>query len=254
MIRKALCVVGLSALLAVAAGAQTLDEVLAKYYEARGGLDKIAAVDTAKITGTMTMGPGVEAPFTWYWKRPNKLRVEFTVQGQTGVQAYDGTTAWMYLPFMGKTEPEKMPDEQIKNMEDQADFEGALVNWKEKGNEVELVGEESIEGTDAYKLKITRKSGDVDYDYLDAEYYLEIKSEGTRTMRGQPIEFESSIGDYKEVDGLMIPFSVTSKAKGAPAGQTVTFKTVELNVPVDDSIFAMPAPEAKEKPAEPPSN
>jgi outer membrane lipoprotein-sorting protein len=253
MIRKALCVVGLGAVLAVAANAQTLDEVLAKYYEARGGLDKLTAVKTAKITGTMTMGPGIEAPFTWYWERPNKLRVEFVVQGQTGIQAYDGTTGWMYLPFMGKTEPEKMADEQLKEMEDQADFEGPLVNWKAKGNQVELVGKESIEGTDAYQLKVTRKSGDVDNVYLDADYYLEIKDEGKRTIRGQEVEFESSIGDYKEIGGLMIPFSISTKAKGSAESQTVTFKTVELDVPVDESIFAMPAPQPKETPAEQPS-
>lgn len=254
MTRKTLLAVGLGLLLAASAGAQTLDEVLAKNYEARGGLDKLTSVETAKITGTMTMGPGIEAPFTWYWKRPNKLRVEFKIQGQTGIQAYDGTTGWMYMPFMGKTEPEKMPDDLLSSVEDQADFEGALVNWKAKGNQVELEGKENVEGTDAYKLKVTHKSGGVDYVYLDAEYYLEIKTDSTRTIRGQEVESQTSIGDYKEVDGLMIPFSMTSKVKGAPSEQTITFKSVELGVPLDDSIFAMPAPDATVGPVEQPSN
>lgn len=249
MLRKAVCMVGLAAVLAVSVGAQTLDDVLAKNYEARGGLAKLEAVNTAKITGTMTVGPGVEAPLTFYWKRPNKVRTEFTVQGKTGIQAFDGTTGWMYLPFMGKTEPEKMPEDLTKSVEDEADFEGPLVNWKAKGNTVELLGKENVEGTEAYKLKVTTKNGDVTFVYLDADYYLEIKSEGKRTVRGQEVEYESSVGDYKEVDGLMLPFSVTSKAKGAPQGQTMTFKTIELNVPLEDSLFTMPAPAAKETPA-----
>jgi outer membrane lipoprotein-sorting protein len=253
MARRALVIAGLGLVLAATAGAQTLEEVLAKYYEARGGLDKLTAIQTAKITGTMTMGPGVDAPFTWYWKRPNKLRVEFTLQGQTGIQAYDGTTGWMYMPFMGKTEPEKMAEDLQSSVEDEADFEGPLINWKEKGNQVELVGKESVEGTEAYKLKVTRQSGDVDYIYLDAEVYLEIMSEGSRTIRGQKVEFETSTGDYKEVDGILLPFSLTSRAKGAQSGQTVTFKTVELNVPMDESMFAMPAPGAKVGPVEQPS-
>ena len=254
MLKRVVWVAGLAAVLAVAAGAQTLDDVLAKYYEARGGLAKIEAVKTAKITGSMTVGPGVEAPLTYYWKRPDKVRMEFTVQGKTGIQAFDGTTGWMYLPFMGKTEPEKMPEDAIKDMEEAADFEGPLVNWKAKGNEVELVGKENVEGTPAYKLKVTRKSGDVSFVYLDADYYLEIKSEGKRTVRDQEIEFESSTGDYKEVDGLMLPFSVTSKAKGAPQSQTMTFKSIELDVPIDDALFVMPAPGTKDAPAPQPSN
>ena len=254
MLKRIGVVAGLAVVLAVSTGAQTLDDVLAKYYEARGGLAKLEAVQTAKITGTMTVGPGVDAPFTFYWKRPNKIRTEFTVQGQTGIQAFDGTSGWMYLPFMGKTEPEKMPEDVVKSVEDEADFEGPLVDWKAKGNKVELLGKENVEGTEAYKLEVTRKSGEATTVYLDADYYLEIKSEGKRTIRGQEVEFESSSGDYKAVDGLMLPFSITTKAKGAPQGQTMTFKTIELGVPVDDALFTMPAPGPKDAPAAKPSN
>ncbi len=221
--------------------AQTLDEVLAKHYEARGGLEKITAVSSARITGTMSMGGGMEAPFIWQWKRPNKLRLEFTVQGVTGVQAYDGQTGWMIMPFLGSSDPEKMPGDQLADLREQADFEGELVNWKAKGHQVELLGREKVEGTDAFKLKVVKSNGDVTFVYLDAEYFLEIKGEGKRTLRGQELEFESSIGDYKEVGGLMIPHSMSSRAKGAPVGQTVTFTKVELDVPLDDSLFAMPA-------------
>jgi hypothetical protein len=188
----------------------------------------------------MSMGGGMQAPFVFYWQRPNKIRTEFTVQGMTGIQAYDGETGWMLMPFTGKSEPEKMPDELVTSMQDEADFVGPLVDWKEKGHQVELLGKEPVEGTDAYKIKVTRASGNVSTIYLDAEYYLEIKSEGSREINGQKIDFESSTGDYKEVGGLMLPHSVSSQAKGAPGGQTMTFDTIELDVDIDPSLFVMP--------------
>jgi outer membrane lipoprotein-sorting protein len=229
----------------VFAGAETLDEVLAKNYEAKGGLDKLKAVNSVKVTGKMEMGGGMEAPFTYYWQRPNKMRNEFTIQGKTGVQAFDGETGWMFMPFMGKTEAEKMPDELSKNMEDEADFEGSLVDWQEKGHQVELIGKESIVGTEADKHKVVRKSGSESIIYLDAEYYLEIKEESKREINGQEIEMETSTGDYKEVGGLMLPHSVTTQAKGAPGGQAITFETIELNIDLDPSIFTMPEAEVK---------
>lgn len=226
---------------ATALPAQTLEEVLAKNYQARGGLEKITAISSARITGTMTMGGGMEAPFVWQWKRPNKLRLEFTFQGMTGVQAYDGQTGWMIMPFLGSSDPEKMPEDQLADIKEQADFDGELVNWKAKGNQVELVGREKVEGTDAFKLKVVKPSGEVSFLFLDAEYFLEIKGESKRNVRGQEMEFESALGDYKEVGGVMIPHSLSSKIKGTPVGQTITFTKVELNVPLDDSLFVMPA-------------
>jgi hypothetical protein len=103
-----------------------------------------------------------------------------------------------------------------------------------------LVGLEETEGTEAYKLKVTKKNGDVEYYYLDSEYFIPIKVEGSREMQGRMIEFETILSDYKDVGGLMIPHSIESKPKGAPAGQVVTIDTIELNVEAADSLFVMP--------------
>lgn len=229
------------------ASAQTLDEVLDKHFAAVGGKEKLAAVKTAKMTGKQQFGPQ-EAPFTIYWKRPDKVRMEFTLQGMTGIQAYDGTQAWMVMPFMGKTDPEAMTGDDLKQMQDQADMvEGPLLNWKEKGHQVELVGKETMEGTDVWKVKLTRKSGDVSYAYLDAESMLQIKSEAKVKRGDQEIEIEGSLGDYKEVDGIVLPFSIEQRPKGAPAGSMITIEAIELNAAIDDALFAMPA--KKEEPA-----
>lgn len=235
------------AVLAPAAFAESADEVVGKYLEARGGLDKIKAVDSARFSGRMSLGGQMEAPFVWTWKRPNKLRVEFTVQGQTGIQAFDGEQGWSLMPFMGITDPQPMAADETDVFGEQADLDGQFIDSAKKGYVIEYVGEEEVEGTPAHKIKVTNKHGDVTHVYFDAEYFLEIKSEGKRTLRGQEIEFEATQGDYKEVDGLMFAHSIESKPKGAPAGQTITFEKIELNVEVSDSDFAMPA---VEKPAE----
>ena len=229
------------ALLVPAMWAQTADEIIAKNVQARGGMDKLKGVHSIKSTATMAMGPGMEAPGVLIQKRDNLARLEFTIQGLTAVQAYDGKNAWQVMPFMGKKDPELMAADEAKEVEEMADIDGPLVDYKSKGNQVELLGKEKIEGTDAYKLKVSLKNGDVQTVYIDADSFLEIKEETKRTVRGTEQVVESSIGDYKEVSGIMVPFAVESGVKGSAEKQKLTITKVEFNVPADDSIFKMPA-------------
>src|SRR5215218_1568088 len=214
MIRKTFAWLLLAGLTSAAAWSQTADEIIDKHLQAIGGKDKLKAVQSERITGKMVMGQGMEAPFTMELSRPNKMRMEFTVQGMTGVQAFDGKTAWAVMPFMGKTDPEAMPAEETKKMEEQADIDGMLLDYKEHGRTVEYAGKEDLEGTPAYKLKVTQKSGDVAYVYIDAEQYLQLKQTAKTTLHGQEIESETIYGDFKKVDGLVFPHSIEQKAKG----------------------------------------
>jgi outer membrane lipoprotein-sorting protein len=251
MIRKTFAWLLVAGLAGAAVQAQTADELIAKNLQARGGKDKIKAVQSARMTGKMVMGQGMEAPFTLEMSRPNKMRMEFTIQGMTGVQAFDGKTGWSVMPFMGKKDPEAMSADEVKQAADQADMDGVLVDYKDKGHQVEYAGKEDVEGTPAYKLKVTKKNGDIANVYLDAESYLEIKQAGKTKMRGQEIEGETTFGDFKTVDGLVFPFSMEQKAKGMPVGMTMTISKIELNPTVEGSRFAMPAAEKKESPAPP---
>jgi hypothetical protein len=236
-----LTVLALVAPLVPIASAQTVDELIAKNIEAKGGLTKIKAVKSMRATGKMIGGPGMEFPFVMVSKRPKSTRLEFTFQGMTGMQVYDGKTAWASMPFMGKKEPEVMPPDQSKEIEEQADFDGPLMDYKEKGHTVELVGKDQVEGADAYKLKVTLKGGDVRTIYLDAETYLEIKVEAKRMVRGTEMEGESLLSDYKEVGGMMMAHLIDSGAKGSPMRQKLVIDKIELNPEIDDAIFAMPA-------------
>lgn len=244
MLRKTLMGITLLALLAPlapVASAQTVDELIAKNIEAKGGMAKLKAVTSTRATGKMIGGPGMEFPFVMMNKRPNNFRMEFSVQGMTGMQVYDGTTAWMSMPFMGKKEPEVMPAEEAKEFAEQADFDGPLVDYKTKGHTVELVGREQVEGADAYKLKLTMKGGSIRNIYLDAETFLEIKMESKRTIRGTEVEGESYLSDYKEVGGMMMPHVMENGTKGSPQRQKIMIEKIELNAAIADSLFAMPA-------------
>lgn len=247
MLRKALVGLLAGATLVAPALAQTVDEVIAKANAARGGLDKMKAVQSIRMKGRMTMGPGLEVPITIEMKRPRNARMEFTLQGMTGVQAYDGQQAWGISP-MGSQKPEPLPPEMAKDLDNQADIDGPLVDYKAKGHQVELVGKEKIEGSDAWKLKVTLKSGDVQYIFLDADSYLEIRNESKRTIRGSEVELETTVGDYKEVGGLLFPHSIQSGAKGRPEKQSFAFQSIEVNPAIDDARFKMPAPKPAEAP------
>ena len=236
-----------------AAADMTVEEIVAANLEAKGGEDAWVAMESGRMKGTMTMGGGaagtVELPFVVEFKKPDMIRLEFTMQGMTGVQAFDGTTGWAILPFMGKTEPEEMAEDQVKQLKDQADFEGVLVNYQATGHTVELLGKEEVDGTPAYKLKVTKANGDVDVLYLDQEYFVEFKTESNREVQGTEVTVATVIGDYKEVDGLLFPHSMEMSFGGGEAQQVITIESVELGVDLPDERFAMPAKAVAEEPA-----
>lgn len=235
---RVLCVLIGSSTFVQAGEPKTADEVIAKYIEAIGGQKAIDAVKSMRVTAKLTMGGGMEAPMVIESKRPDKVRVEFTFQGMVATQAYDGKIGWSIMPFAGKTEPEKMPPDQVKMFEDQADMDGPLVDYKKKGHQVELIGKDEIEGSDVYKLKVTKKNGNVEYHYLDVEYFIPIKMEGKRKFQGTEMEYAVVYGDYKEVNGLLIPHSI--QQQGGGSGGNITLEKVEMNVLIPDERFAMP--------------
>ncbi len=224
----------------VAGQERKLDELLARHYEALGGLEAIKSVQSRRLTGRMTVAPGMEAPIKVQFKRPTKMRVDFIVQGMTGSQAYDGETAWMMMPFLGQTAPERLPADQAVNLIKQAEFDGPLVDWKEKGHQVELLGLAQFEGKDAYKLKIIQNNGDVLYHYLDSGSFLTVGQDGKEVVQGKEVDFKSIIGNYKDVSDLHLPHSFENRQDGADSGQQITFDKIELNVDIADEVFAMP--------------
>jgi len=254
MLRKLSLSVLAMAVLTPVLMAQTVDEIVAKHVAAIGGADKIKAVKSIKMTGKAEV-QSMEAPFVMVMKQPGMLRNEITIQGMVLVQAWDGKSGWAIVPFTGKKDPEPVTADEAKELQDQSDL-WPLLDYQSKGNKVELLGKDKIEGTDAYKLKLTRANGNVDTIFLDADSYLEIKEEGTTVIRGSEQQTETSLADYRETGGLMFPYAIESGVKGSPEKQKITLEKVELNVPVEDSYFKMPppAPKTETAPAEKPKN
>jgi len=235
-------VLGLAGLAFVAAplSAQTADDIIAKYIQTVGGMARIQAVQTLRRTGRFTGGGGFEAGVVQENKRPNSVRQEFSLQGMTAVTAYDGTTGWKIEPWQGKKDPEALSEEEIRDITEESDIDGPLINYQQKGNRVEFVGMEQVEGTDAFKLRVTLANGDVRYYYMDTDYYVPIRIESKRMIRGTEQEFETSLGDYKEVAGWYLPHSFETGPRGSQDKAKITFDRIEANVSIDDGRFQRP--------------
>jgi len=239
----------LNALFATSAAAQetelSADQIVQKHVIALGGADKLSAIQNVTMTGLMD--GQLQAPVTVRAKRPMSMRMDMSVQGQTFVQAFDGKAAWIINPFMGSPEPKKSNEEDTQNARDDADFiDGSLVDYKAKGNAIELAGKEDIEGSPAYKLKVTKKSGSIENVYLDAKTFLPVKSAGTRKQQDHEIAYESFPGDFKPVNGVMMPFSLNQKMNGRSMLELTVVK-VDVNTPMDDAIFQIPEPPSPKK-------
>jgi hypothetical protein len=232
--------------IALPAAAMTADELIAKNIAAKGGIAKIKAISSAKSTGKLELTGdfGLELAVSQTVTRGGKVRQEASIQGLTQVQAWDGHEGWQIQPFGGRKDPEKLSADDAKGLEDDADIDGPLVDYKAKGHKVEYLGTEDVDGTEAYKLKVTLKSGDEKVFYFDPDYFLEIRITTRRMIRGTEQEFETDLGNYEQVGGVYMAFSQETGAKGAPKSQKVTVDKIEINVPVNDAIFAFPATSA----------
>jgi outer membrane lipoprotein-sorting protein len=246
---KSLCI-ALFFLLPISASAQTVEEVIAKVTAARGGLHKMRAIQSERVSGKISFGE-VTGPFVVELKRPLKMHMQLTVQNQTMVRVYDGKSqGWANNPFAGKMNPDVMSEEELKNITEESDFDGPLVDYKSKGNQVELVGKDKVNDKDAWRLKLTTKNGDVRSYLFDANSFFLLKWEGKRKYEGQEIPVESYFSDYREVGGLKFAFAIDSGSSATDITQKIRIEKIELNPELNDAEFAKPP--APPQPGSPP--
>jgi hypothetical protein len=224
----------------------TLDELVAKNIEAKGGADALRALQSLKSTGKLIVNEGqLQLAYVEIKKRPGEVRAELTLQGMTAVQAYDGKEGWKISPFQGRKDPEKISIDDAKPLIEEAEIDGPLVDWKAKESTIEYLGREDVDGTSAYKIKVVRKNGDVSFVYLDPDHFLEIRILTQRIQHGAQEETETDISDYEKIGGVFVPFSIEAGRKGDPDKQKTVIEKAEANVPVDDAIFHFPASASK---------
>lgn len=221
-------------------GQPDVDAIVARNIAARGGAEKLKSLQTVEMTGTATL-QGTAVTMKLFEKRPRMMRQELAINGTTIVQAYDGTTAWVVNPMFGSDEPHVLPPAQTATMRDQADFEGTLTDYKAKGYSVELVGKEQIDGKDAYHLRVTRQQGSPPQDYyLDAETGRDLRVSTTvQDPSGQPAVIRTDLSDYRQVDGVTVPFKMVQSVNGRTLSE-MTVEKVQFNLPIADSLFRMP--------------
>jgi hypothetical protein len=213
--------------------AQTVDEVINKHIEAVGGKENWKKVNTMKMEASISV-QGMDIPINIYQVNNKSFRQDFTAMNMTGYTILNNDSGWSFNPLQGQSKPEPMPADQLAAQKDQLDIQGELIDYKDKGHKVELLGKEDIDGTEAIKVKITRKSGSESVFFFDPKTYYVIRAVSKMKINGQDIEQVSNLSNYTKLpEGIVIPFSM--ETSGAPA--PVIIKKIEVNPTLDPSLF-----------------
>lgn len=222
------------------ASAQTADDIIAKNVEAKGGLERLRAVKTVKQESQLTIN-GQQSSVLVYAKRPNMLRQEILVNGQTIINGFDGKTPWVVNPLSGMKGPMVVSGAQADEIRDQSDFDGPLVDYKVKGYRAEFVGTETVQGRSLHHLRLTAKNQHVLHAYLDVLTNLEVRlvSEASAAPGAAMVQLEQELFNFREVDGIKVPFAIRTIVGGRVQTQ-IAVTHVEFNVPIDDALFKLP--------------
>jgi hypothetical protein len=225
-------VIALITLTAFNLSAQTVDDIVSKNIESMGGGERLAGLKSIKMTGNMAAG-GNDIALTLLKLHKTGMRLDLDIMGTSNYQILNNKSGSTFFPVMGMTEPKEMEAEQYKSGVHQLDVQGPLYDYKEKGNKIELLGKEAVDGSDAYKLKVTYSNGHSAAYFIDAKTYRLVKSVSKQVANGQEMEVENIYSDYKQnADGYWFPYSMTN-AQG-----TITFDKIETNIEVKENIFS----------------
>ncbi len=232
---------------AIPTQAQTVDEILANYFENTGGLDAWNSLEGIKMTAKVNQ-QGMEIPLEIYQMKDGRQMTKITFQGKVIKQGvFDGETLWSHNFMTMKAE--KSDAEETANFKlDTNDFPDSFLDYKEKGYTAELLGKETIDGAETFKIKLVKEpktvdgnqQDDISYYFFDVDNFVpiavqsEVKNGPAKGQMG-----EATMSDYQEVDGLYFPFSMTQGVKGGQS-QPLTIDSIELNPTVDNAEFAFP--------------
>lgn len=235
------CFAALALVDAGCASKPTVDQIVERCVTARGGHAALQAIQSKRMVGRVVFTGRDSGAFMVEMKRPGKMRQEINLSSGAMISTLDGLRGWVINSMIQPAQPETLTAGQVHNMAGGADMDGPLMDWKEKGNQVELLGTEMVRGRDAWKLKVTQPGGQVRFDFIDRVSNLEVKWVGVLDQGGQQATFESYFSDYRPVNGTTHAFRVESGATGSPLQQVLEFDRIDVNVPIDDADFGPPA-------------
>lgn len=218
-------------LVSVCTFAQTAEEIVTKHIEAIGGAAAWKKVNSLYYEGKITV-QGAEVNLTFTLLNGKGVRQNITFMGMTGYQIITPTAGWKFMPFQGQATAEAMTADELKQSADDLDVQGKLIDYKSKGNTVEYLGKDDVEGTECFKLKITSKAGNVETVFIDPKSYYIVRAVAKRTANGQENDVQTDLSNYQKLpEGIVVPFSIK-----LPDGELVISKA-EVNKQVDESTF-----------------
>ena len=223
--------------------ALTATQIVEKNVAARGGLQAWRSVRTLSMSGKLDAGgkQKVQLPFVLEMERSRKTRLELQFNGQTAVQVYDGTNGWKLRPFLNRNDVEAYTPEELKAASMQADIDGPLVDYAAKGTKVELEGVQQVDGRDAFNLKLTLSTGQVQHIWVDAQNFLDVKIEGApRRLDHRYHPVATYLRDYRSVNGLMIPYVNETAVEGVRQTEKILVEKVVVNPKLEDTRFSNP--------------
>jgi outer membrane lipoprotein-sorting protein len=247
----AACIASLAAFAAQAADL-TAAQIVDRNVAARGGLDAWRAISSISMSGDMDAGGKTDAklPFVMSLKRPHKSRLEIRFQDKTALQVFDGVQGWKYRPFLNREDVDPFSAAEASSAAATAELDGPLVDYVKKGTQVALEGTEAVEGKNAYKLKVTPKAGPSFNLWIDSVSFLEVKIDGEpRRLDKKVHPVAVFYRDYKTVGAVKVPYTMETVVEGVKATRKMTFKTVTINPPLADTLFAKPQPGPEKGPA-----
>ena len=230
-----MCLFAVAAMMSIqSVKAQTADEVIDKYLTALGGKEKILSLKSVKKVGSLNV-QGMDVGVTVTRVQGVGSRNDISVPGMgEGFQVVNPMKGWDFMPFMGQASPEEVSVDKLKSSLSLLDIQGSLVNYKEKGSQVEMSGKEKVENAECYKLKLTDKQGVISTLFIDSKSNYLVKSIITAKSSNGDINTELSFGDFKKTEeGYIFPFSEVME-RG-----TIIFTSIETNRPVDEKIFTV---------------
>jgi hypothetical protein len=211
--------------------AQTADEVIAKHITAIGGAENWKKVNSMKMEGILQV-QGAEVNVVVTVLHGKGMRQDISVMGMTGYEIVTTTEGWDFMPFQGQTEPEAKTAEELAEAQDNLDAQGELIDYAAKGHKVELIGKEDVEGTECFKLKVTKKGGSVSTLFFDPKTFYIVQSKSTQKANGQEMEVVTSFSNYEKLpEGIVVAKSMT-----LPFGE-MNMSKITVNGPVEESFF-----------------
>ncbi|HBE40055.1 MAG TPA: hypothetical protein DDW27_02410 [Bacteroidales bacterium] len=214
--------------------AQSLEEIV-KNYTAANKLDQVAGKKSIKITAKMSM-MGMEMPMEIWMKNPNKIKTVMNMSGQEIIQSYDGEKGYSVNPMTGSSQPAEMSPEEVKQLLRNNNFENMLDKYLKNG-QLEVAGEDAVNGKPVIKVKATLEPGAVSMLYIDKATWMLVKQTMDVTQGGMPATVVTFPSDYMETSGIIMPMKTTTSVSGME--MVISFTKVEVDIPMDDSIFKL---------------